>query len=232
MRILVIEDDTDIADFLKHRFEEKCFAVDIAHDGATGSKLATLHDYDAILLDYGLPGKNGFDICNDIRTQENIQRRTTPIIMISVTNDMSHRVHGLNNGADDYVIKPFYFEEVFARLQAILRRPQMRNETIIVIQDLTIDTTRQQVKRGKKIIHLTRKEFALLEQLALHNGEVVSKNKIIEHVWDGATDLFSTKIETHILNLRKKIDNGFKHKLIQNVSGRGYILNGTEFTGK
>lgn len=219
MRILIIEDDTDTQEFLKERLKERGFAVDIAGTGTRGVFMAKTNEYDLILLDYDIPEKNGFLVCEEVRALT-----ATPIIMISVTDAVNYKVRGLNAGADDYISKPFYFEELYARIQAILRRPSNIQSTIFSIDDLTLDTSRQTVVRGGKSIHLTRKEFALLEFLLKNTGMVVTRGMLMEHIWDADLDPFSNTIETHILNLRKKIERPDKPKLIHSISGRGYKI--------
>jgi DNA-binding response OmpR family regulator len=219
MRILLIEDDGDTQDFLKERLKEHGFAVDIAGTGTRGVFLAKTNDYDLVLLDYGLPEKNGFAVCEEIR-----RNSTVPIIMISVTDATDYKVRGLTLGADDYLTKPFYFEELYARIQAIMRRPTALQSTMFTIDDLVLDTARQSVVRDGKSISLTRKEFALLEYLLKHQGIVVTRGMLMEHIWDTELDPFSNTIETHILNLRKKIEHTEKPKLIHSVSGRGYKI--------
>lgn len=224
MKALIIEDDKDTQLFLKERLEEKCFAVDTADDGAKGLTLGKTNDYDLILLDYSLPYKNGFSVCKELRSQAHSTRPHTPIIMISVTNESPHKIEGFNLGADDYVTKPFLFDELFARIQAILRRPSIRQESIFKLDDLTLDSNTQKVMRGKESIYLTRKEFSLLEYLLKNTGNVVSRGMITEHVWDMNIDPFSNTIEMHILNLRKKLDRTRKKKLIHSLPGRGYKI--------
>jgi len=220
MRILLIEDDSDTQDFLKGRLEEKGFAVDIAGTGTRGIYYARTNEYDLILLDYGLPEKNGFVVCEEIRQNG----KYTPIIMISVNDAVTYKIRGLTLGADDYVSKPFYFDELFARIQAILRRPSEIESTVLAIDDLLLDTSRQTVTRNNVPIYLTKKEFSLLEYLLKHNGVVVTRGMLMEHIWDIALDPFSNTIETHILNLRRKIEQPSKVKLIHSVSGRGYKI--------
>ena len=224
MRILVVDDDADIRLFLKNRLLEKGFAVDSAEDGEQGSFLARINDYDLIILDYTMPKKNGFDVCVDIRNQENTFRAHTPIIMLSVIDEVPIKVEGLHLGADDYVTKPFFFNELYARIIAIIRRPRVREHSEITIDDLCIDIDRQEVTRADRSIYLTRKEFSLLEYLARNRGQVLSRGNISEHVWDMNLDPFSNTIETHILNLRKKIEPIGTKKLIHSVPGRGYKI--------
>lgn len=220
MRLLLIEDNIDFITFLKTRLEEKCFAVDVAHDGNRGLFMAKTNEYDLILLDYTLPEKNGFEVCKELRAFG----KNTPIIIISVTGDTKYKITGLEIGADDYIAKPFFFDELFARIQAVLRRPPIRNSHILQFEDLILDTNKLKVVRGKKSIYLTRKEFSLLEYLMKHAGSVVSRGEIMEHIWDANLDPFSNTIETHILNLRKKIDPSNKKKLIHSIPGRGYKI--------
>ncbi len=220
MRILVIEDDSDTQDFLEERLKERGFVVDIADTGTRGIFLAKTNEYDLIILDYGLPEKNGFVVCEELRNNA----IATPIIMLSVTDAVQYKIRGLTIGADDYVSKPFYFEELYARIQSILRRPSIIQSTVFSIDDLLLDTARQTVIRGDKTINLTRKEFSLLEFLLKHNGVVVTRGMLMEHIWDADLDPFSNTIETHILNLRKKIEHPTKPKLIHSVSGRGYKI--------
>lgn len=218
MRVLIIEDTVEFLTLLKNRLEEKCFAVDSAYDGDRGLFLAKSNDYDIILLDRALPGKSGFDICKELRAFG----KHTPIIIISVSNDTPQKVTGLELGADDYLGKPFLFDELYARMQAVLRRPPVQNSCILMFADVILDTNKQRVTRGKDAIYLTRKEFSLLEYLMKHAGSVVSRGEIMEHIWDANLDPFSNTIETHILNLRKKLHRGNRKKIIHSVPGRGY----------
>lgn len=220
MRILLVEDDESILEFLKLRLKSEGFSVDTEKDGNKGSFLARTNTYDVIVLDYVLPRKSGAKICQEIRARGT----TTPVIIISVQTEVPTRVELLNMGADDYVIKPFPFEELLARIRAVLRRPMQIKEEILTIDDLILDSTRFNVERGGKKIKLTRKEFALLEYLLRHKGAVLSRGTLMEHVWDIQGDLFSNTIETHILNLRKKLHRPGSAKLIHTISGRGYKI--------
>jgi DNA-binding response OmpR family regulator len=172
------------------------------------------------LLDYGLPEKNGFVVCEEIRASG----RYVPIIMISVNDAVDYKVRGLTIGADDYVSKPFYIEELLARIQTVLRRPAIIESVLLSIDDLVLDTNRQIVTRSGIPIYLTRKEFSLLEYLLKHAGLVVTRGMLMEHIWDVDLDPFSNTIETHILNLRRKIEAPSKIKLIHSVPGRGYKI--------
>jgi DNA-binding response OmpR family regulator len=219
MRILVIEDDPHIKDILVTNLKASCFAVDATDDGEHGSYLARTNDYDLIILDYMLPKKDGRIICQEIREHG----KTVPIIMLSVKSSTEDKVDLLTLGVDDYMSKPFSFEELHARIKALLRRPHETVEPTIKIGAITIDSNRQVVLCKKEEIYLTRKEFALLEYLARHREHVVSRGMIMEHVWDLESDLFSNTIEAHILNIRKKLGLK-KHQLIQTVPGRGYKI--------
>ena len=220
MRILIIEDNYEIRNFLKESLESEAYAVDSAEDGEQGSYLARTNEYDLIILDNILPKKNGVQICNEIRRIG----KDVPIIMLSVEAGIDRKVLLLESGADDYMTKPFSYKELRARIKVILRRPQLIQKETFTIHDLTIDIPRQKVMRGKKDIYLTRKEFALLEYLIRNKSSVLSRAVIMEHVWNMESDPFSNTVETHILNLRRKIDRPFKHKLISTVPGRGYII--------
>lgn len=220
MRILVIEDEIEAQELLTERLKEKGIVVDIADTGTKGVFYAKTNDYDVILLDYGLPEKNGFVVCEEIR----MSGKHTPIIMMSVTDAAPYKVKGLNIGADDYISKPFYFDELYARIQAVLRRPRALESTVLTIDDLVLDMEKQVVTRSDIPIYLTRKEFSLLEYLLKHKTVVVTRGMIMEHIWDLDLDPFSNTIETHILNLRKKIEDPSKTKLIHSVPGRGYKI--------
>jgi two-component system copper resistance phosphate regulon response regulator CusR len=220
MRILIVEDDEHIREMLKLGFEEESFAVDLAENGEKGSYIARTNEYDIIILDLLLPIKSGLDICRDIRTNS----ITTPIIMLSATFEIQEKIRLLNSGADDYVTKPFSFHELLARVRALLRRPKPIAPDTIRVDDLSLDSIRQKVSRGSKSIYLTRKEFSLLEYLMRHEGVVVSRGMIMEHVWNRDSDPFSNTIEAHILNVRKKVDMAKHRKLIHTIPGRGYKI--------
>ncbi|MES2224539.1 MAG: response regulator transcription factor [Patescibacteria group bacterium] len=220
MRILIIEDDKDTQLFLTERLLEKGIAVDCVGTGKKGVYLAKTNDYDVILLDYGLPDMNGFSVLEEIRENG----KNTRVIMISVTDAVPYKVRGLTIGADDYVSKPLYFDEIYARIQAVVRRPVMMQQSILTLDDLELDTIRQTASRSGVPVYLTRKEFSLLEYLMKHAGVVVTRGMLMEHIWDVDLDPFSNTIETHILNLRKKIEHKDKTKLIHSVAGRGYKI--------
>jgi two-component system, OmpR family, response regulator len=220
MRILVVDDDRDIREFLKSNLEADCFVVDTTGDGEEGSYMGRVHDYDLILLDYILPKKTGYTVCRDIRAAG----KATPIIILSVQCETDDKVDLLNAGADDYLVKPFSYEELRSRIRAIMRRPPSLMTPVLSVSDLVLDTARQKVRRAGKEIYLTRKEFALLEYLLRNSGTVISRGALLEHVWDESVDPFSNTVEAHILNLRKKIDKKARKKLIHTVPGRGYKI--------
>lgn len=220
MRILVIEDDRELRGALKAHLRAECFAVDTAADGEEGSFLARTQKYDLILLDSVLPKKNGAEVCRDIR-QSGVH---TPILVLSIRSTAEDKVTLLNTGVDDYLAKPFSYDELKSRVHALLRRPTVLMPPLLKVDDLTLDTLEQRVRRGKKEIYLTRKEFALAEYMLRNRGTVVSRGMLMEHVWNSEIDPFSNTIEAHILNLRKKIDAGTKKKLIHTVPGRGYKI--------
>lgn len=220
MRILIVEDDPKINDFLKVGLESEYFVVDATHDGEEGFLLATANQYDAIILDYMLPNKSGLQICTDLRAQD----IKTPIIGLSVKSETINKVSFLNAGADDYLTKPFSFEELIARLHALLRRPQNIQANIMEIGGIIVDCKKHVVKKDDTEIYLTRKEFLLLEYFMKNQGTVLSRGMILEHVWDMNADPFSNTIETHIMTLRRKIDNDATLRLIHTIPGIGYKL--------
>ena len=220
MRILIIDDDQQIINFLKTGFEAENYYVDFAEDGEQGSYLARSNEYDVIILDYNLPKLDGKGVCRDVR----MSGKNTPIIILSVKTETDNKVDLLNQGADDYLNKPFSFEELMARIKAILRRPRSMHNKVFKVGDLVLDISSCKVKRGAQEIYLTRKEFGLLEYLMKNEGRAVSRAMLLEHVWDMNADPFSNTIESHVLNLRKKIDSKHKRKLIHTIPGRGYKM--------
>ncbi len=229
MRILVIDDDKDIREFLKASLTAESFAVDTAGDGEEGSYMARVHEYDLIILDNIMPRKNGAEVCKNIRSIG----KSTPIIILSVQSETDDKINLLNIGADDYITKPFSYKELRSRIYAILRRPPTVTSPILKVDDLALDIMNQKAIRGKREIYLTRKEFALTEFLMRNASKTVSRGKLMEHVWNDRIDPFSNTLEAHILNLRKKIDKTSKNKLIHTIPGRGYKIgtsNSTIFT--
>ncbi len=221
MRILVVEDEKKIADFIKRGLKEEGYAVDVAYDGEEGHFLAATNDYDVMLLDIMLPKLDGISLCRKIRAED---KKTTPILMLTAKDSVKDKVEGLDAGADDYLTKPFAFEELLARLRALLRGKEMHAATKLTLADLTLDLLAHKVERAGKEIVLTAKEYALLEFLMRHSGAVVTRTMISEHVWDIHFDTDTNVIDVYVNYLRKKIDLGHKKKLIHTIRGRGYIL--------
>ncbi len=222
MRILIVDDEKELKESLRASLEAECFVVDTAKDGEEGLFMAKTNDYDLIILDNIMPKKNGKETCQEIRNH----KKDIPILILSVQSDVPTKVELLNMGADDYITKPFSIEELLARTRAIFRRPKRVENLVYKIGDLTLDVGRQEVKRGKKEIYLTRKEFTFLEYLLMNQGQVLSRARIFEHVWDMNADPFSNTIESHILTLRRKIEQKGKKKFIHTIPGRGYKIEG------
>ncbi len=220
MRILIIEDDKEILNFLKSSLEAENFIVDAFEDGEQGSFAGRTNDYDLIILDYFLPKKDGRQVCADIRKDG----KNVPIIMLSVESEVNTKVELLNIGADDYLTKPFSFEELLARVKALVRRPRKIENEVLIVNDLVLDAAGQTVKLKERDIYFTRKEFSLLEYLMRNQGKVLTRTMIMEHVWDMNADPFSNTVETHILNLRRKIGYENRCKFIHTVPGRGYRM--------
>jgi two-component system copper resistance phosphate regulon response regulator CusR len=220
MRILLVEDEPDAARLLAKGLREQTFAVDITANGAEAVYLASVNNYDLIILDVMLPLKDGFEACRELRAAGS----SVPVLMLTARDDVRDRIEGLDSGADDYLIKPFDFHELLARARALLRRgPSLRPETIEA-GDLKIDTRSHSVERARQLIKLTAKEYALLEYLARRAGQLVSRSEIAEHVWDENFDPFSNLIEVYIQRLRRKVDDGREPKLIRTLRGEGYML--------
>lgn len=221
MRILIVEDEHRIANTLKKGLEQEHFVVDVAYDGLSGYDLASEGVFDLMILDLMLPGKDGFSIIKDLR----IKQIHTPILILTAKGLTSDKVKGLDLGADDYLTKPFAFEELLARVRALSRRPKNSVGDILKVADLTLDRKSFQVKRGQEII-LSGKEFSLLEYLMDHAGNILSKDQIINHVWDYDADILPNTVEVFVKNLRRKIDAPFKDKpeLIKTVRGFGYKI--------
>ncbi len=224
MKVLVIEDDRAAADMIKNGLASDSYTVEIAKDGAEGSFLARSYEYDAIVLDYSLPKKDGLVVCEEIRRAG----RVTPIIFLSATSDVPVKVNALAAGADDYMTKPFSIEELKARIKTIVRRPAQIKKPVLQVADLILDPIKQTAKRGRKNIRLTRKEFNLLEYMTQNTGTVLSRAILLEHVWTSDSDPLSNTVEAHIRNVRKKIAVRGRPELIANVQGRGYVIDEPE----
>ncbi len=219
MRVLLIEDDADLCNALTECLSVEGIVADMCTEGDTGSYIARTNKYDVLVIDNILPKKNGLEVCKELRANG----IKTPILVMSVHGEIDTKVQYLRSGADDYISKPFSISEFVARIKALTRRPYEITDPVITIDDLTIDTLTQTVSKAGKQIYMTRKEFMILEQISKKPGQVVSRSDIMDHVWDRDFDPFSNSIETHISNIRKKIDTG-KRKKIETVPGRGYRL--------
>lgn len=223
MRILVIEDEPKIAQAVKKGLELKGYAVDMVHDADSGYSYATDPDYDLIVLDRMLPGKmDGVELCTELRKNG----VSTPIIMLTARGTIGDRVEGLNSGADDYLVKPFSFDELTARVRALLRRQPVTVGSTLKVDDLSLNPQTFEVKRDKTDIKLSKKEFSLLEYLMHHPGQVITKEMIANHIWDEEADILPNTIEVYIGYLRNKIDRPFpdKNPLIHTLRGFGYKL--------
>ena len=222
MRILVVEDEHKVANSIKKGFEMEGFACDVVYDGEEGYDLASSEEYDAIVLDLMLPGISGEKICKDLRSEG----KNTPILILTAKGELSDKVEGLNLGADDYLVKPFAFSELLARVRALTRRPKDLLGTKLAVSNLTLDNLSYEVVRAGKKIDLSKKEFALLEYLMRHKDRIVSKESIIANVWNYDDDILPNTVEVFIGYLRKKIDKPFKDlpPLIHTLRGFGYKI--------
>jgi len=222
MRLLLVEDDPRIARFVTKGLEEQSYAVDVVANGNDAVYQVEINDYDLVVLDVMIPGRDGFSTCRSIRALG----KRMPILMLTARDAVEDRITGLDSGADDYLTKPFEFGELLARLRALLRRPNELRPAKIVVGDLALDTASQTAKRGNRSISLTTKEYALLEFLARNAGRVVGRSEIAEHVWDESFDPFSNLIEVYVNRLRRKLGEDAGKPLLQTRRGSGYILCG------
>lgn len=220
MRILIVEDEKKIADATAASLRREGYSVNVAYDGSEGMIAASTHSYDLLIIDRMLPGMKGIDIVKKLRDQED----GVPIILLTALGTVEDKTHGLDSGADDYIVKPFSINELLARVRAVLRRPPATLESTLTVGDLTLDQHTKQVTRQGKAITLTAKEYALLEYMMKHAGQVLSKDTLIEHVWDFDADILPNNVEAYIKHLRRKIDQPFKKSIIQTVRGFGYRL--------
>ena len=220
MRILIVEDEKKVAAFIKKGLEEETYAVDIATDGEEGLYLGEQNQYDLIILDLMLPKINGLDILSSLRSQ-NIE---TPILLLTAKDSVEDKVEGLNQGADDYLTKPFAFSELLARIRVLLRRGKAESKTILEIADLTLNLVSHKVSRGNEEIELTGKEYSLLEYFMRNQEKVLTRTMIAEHVWDYNFDTFTNVIDVYVNHLRKKIDKNFSNKLLHTLRGVGYVM--------
>ncbi len=220
MRLLVVEDEVKLANLLRRGLEEEGYAIDTAADGGEALWLAQENPYDAVVLDVMLPDVDGFEVCRRLRASG----RWAPVLMLTARDSVPDRVEGLDAGADDYLTKPFSFAELLARLRALMRRGAPERPATLGVGDLTVDPAGRRVARGDVTIELTPKEFALLEYFARHPGEVLSRSRLIEHVWDFAYDGDSNVVDVYVRYLREKVDRPFGRESIETVRGAGYRL--------
>jgi DNA-binding response OmpR family regulator len=220
MRILLVEDDSRIARFVSQALREQAYAVDATADGEDALYKAAVNDYDAVILDVMVPGRDGFEVCRELRASGS----AVPVIMLTARDAVPDRVAGLDSGADDYLTKPFEVAELLARLRALLRRGRVVRPALVAVADLSIDTRAHAVTRAGRRVELTAKEYALLEYLARERGRVLTRAEIAEHVWDENFDPLSNLIDVNINRLRRKLDDGFAVPLIHTRRGEGYML--------
>jgi DNA-binding response OmpR family regulator len=220
MRVLLIEDDRKAARLLSKGLQEEGFVVDVAATGEGGEEQAALNEYDLVILDWLLPGRDGLTVCRALRASGN----STPIIMLTARDSVADRVSGLGTGADDYLTKPFAFDELLARIRALLRRSRSAQPAVLRVVDLTLDPVTRRVARGSLAISLTPKEYAILEALMRSVGQVVTRTRLAERVWDEASEVLDNLVDVHVSHLRKKIDRETSVPLIHTIRGVGYRL--------
>jgi DNA-binding response OmpR family regulator len=216
MRILIVEDEVDIADTLKIYLEKQGFAVDVRYDGNTGFSALRLNQYDCCILDLNLPGKDGIEIINDIRESGNI----VPVIMLTARSQIYDKLDGFKHGADDYITKPFHLAEVAARIEAVIRRFSDNKNHSLYLEEYEVIPAQNRVISGDNIIELSTKEMRLLEYLIRNKSRIIPAEELLEHVWDDSVDMFSDTVKTHIKTLRKKVDPN--KTIIKTVKGKGY----------
>ena len=223
VRVLIIEDDKDVSSYIKQGLAQAGWNVDVADNGKDGLLLATTENYDALVVDRMLPGVEGLTLIRTLRASDN----ETPVLVLSALGEVDDRVKGLQAGGDDYLVKPFAFSELLARLEALIRRAKSagsHNETVLTLADLEVDLLKREVRRGDRKIDLQPREFQLLEFLLRHQGQVVTRTMLLEGVWNYHFDPQTNVIDVHISRLRSKIDKGFARHLLHTVRGAGYRL--------
>jgi two-component system OmpR family response regulator len=220
MRVLVIEDEVKLAGLLRRGLTEEGLSVDVARNGDDGLWMARATDYDAIVLDVMLPGKDGLEVCRQLREEG----RWAPVLMLTARDAVEDRVSGLDAGADDYLTKPFSFAELLARLRALARRPPLERPTVLEVGDLRLDPATRQAWRGESEVDLSAKEFALLETLMRRPGQVLSRYQLLEHCWDYGYENRSNVVDVYVRYLREKVDRPFGRDSIETVRGAGYRL--------
>lgn len=222
MRILVVEDEPGVAGFLEQGLKESGYVVDVARDGADGLEYALACEYDAIVLDIMLPKMNGLELLREVRSR----RVKSPVLLLTARDGVDDRVRGLDVGADDYLVKPFAFPELLARIRALLRRPPLQTNGILQMGDLEMDAAKREVRRGGRLVELSPREFALLEFLLRHPNQVLSRTQILEHVWNFDYYSDTNVVDVYIGYLRRKLDREADPPLIQTVRGVGFRLSG------
>lgn len=220
MRILLVEDEIKLAKAIKRALELQKYTVDIAYEGETGLDLAIGESYDLIILDLMLPKIDGLEICRQIRKE----KTDTPVLMLTAKGQTDNKITGLDAGADDYMVKPFSFEELFARIRALVRRSSNTTDSVLKVKNLSLDTITYKVKRGGRLIELSAKEFSILEYLMRHKNSVVTREQIVNHVWNYDANILPCTVEVHIKHLRDKIEAPFNSPLIRTVRGFGYEI--------
>lgn len=218
MKILVVEDERQIADFVRHGLEAEGFTVEVSHDGTQAYELASGNSYDVIVLDIMLPGRDGLSILRNLRRQRN----TVPVILLTARGELSERIEGLDLGADDYVTKPFFVEELIARIHAVVRRAAGESLSVLQVSDLTVNLITREVRRGSRDVELTPREFNLLSYLMRSPDRVFSRPQIIEHVWEYYFDPGTNLVDVHVQRLRKKLCEAGEPQIIETVRGVGY----------
>ena len=227
MRVLIVEDERRIADFISRGLFEQGYAVDVAYDGDEALHWPDVAEFDVVILDVMLPVRDGIEVCRTLRERG----LRTPILMLTARDAVEDRVRGLDSGADDYLVKPFAFAELLARLRALTRREPVALGTVLRVSDLILDTTTREASRQGMSLELTSKEYALLEYLMRYPNQVLTRTMIAEHVWNYDFDNATNVIDVHIRNLRRKIDDPFPTKLIQTVRGAGYRISARQSEG-
>jgi len=220
MRILLVEDEIKMARAVRRGLEQEGYGVDVVADGDEALFRATEQDYDAIVLDVMLPGRDGFEVCRTLREGG----RWAPVLMLTARDAVEDRIRGLDVGADDYLVKPFAFGELLARLRALIRRGPQERPTVLEVDDVTLDPAAHRVTRSERDVDLSSREFALLEYLMRHPGEVVTRGRILEHVWDYNYDGLSNVVDVYVGYLRKKLERPFGRPFIRTVRGVGYAV--------
>jgi heavy metal response regulator len=220
MRILVVDDEKKIVSFIQRGLKENHYVVDVAYDADTALETAEINPYDLIILDIMLGGKDGIAVCEQLRKN----KVNTPVLMLTARDSVRDKVRGLDAGADDYLTKPFAFDELLARVRALLRRESTEKVNVLKVADLELNQLTREVKRASKVITLTAKEYALLEYFMLNANQVITRTMISEHVWKEDFDSFTNVIDVYVKHLRNKIDKDFASSLIKTVRGVGYVM--------